>query len=244
MEIDALIAALGDRYDAAEIQVIERVLRESGGTIPDAQLIEEAALSLAIYRRGNRWDRSISINDAQIAARAEQQNRLFLKGDAQGTYGKYPPAPLEDAARQNAPTRPTLKLELVSRTGKPRLWRNDPEDDEVMIQVNIRPIVPDTRWWACFAKLVAERHMKIKLGAVARGGIATSAENISAVPAAITAIDAVIDSANELFLNTYALDEVETYVAARRAAQLALTQARAGLDLESMAELLAKPDPD
>ena len=97
-----------------------------------------------------------------------------------------------------------------------------------MIQVDIRPIVPDTRWWACFAKLVAERNMKVKLGAIASGGIATTAENISAVAAVITAIDAVIDSANELFLNTYALDEVETYVAARRAAQLAQAQARAG----------------
>ncbi len=124
------------------------------------------------------------------------------------------------------------------------MWRKNPADDEVMIQVDIRPIVPDTRWWACFAKLVAERNMKVKLGAVARGGIATSAENISAVAAAITAIDAVIDSANELFLNTYALDEVETYVAARQAAQLAQAQARADLDLKSMAELLAKPDPD
>jgi hypothetical protein len=54
MNIDALIAALGGRYDAAEIQVLERVLREYGGTVPDEQLISEAALALAIYRRGNR----------------------------------------------------------------------------------------------------------------------------------------------------------------------------------------------
>lgn len=209
---------------------------------PVAQVISLGSKYADQVRRNK--DRSISINDAQIAARADQQNRLFLKGDAQGIYGQYPPAPLEDAARQTAPAAPTPKMELVSRTGKPRLWRNNPADDEVMIQVDIRPIVPDTRWWACFAKLVAERNMKVKLGAVARGGIATSAENISAVAAAITAIDAVIDSANELFLNTYALDEVETYVAARRAAQLAQAQARADLDLKSMAELLAKPDPD
>ena len=51
MNIDALIAALGGRYDADEAEVIARVLRESGGTIPDDQLIEEAGLALAVYRR-------------------------------------------------------------------------------------------------------------------------------------------------------------------------------------------------
>jgi len=54
MDIDAIIAALGGRYDADETEVIERVLREYGGTIPDAQLIEEAALALAVHRRGRR----------------------------------------------------------------------------------------------------------------------------------------------------------------------------------------------
>ncbi len=52
MNIDAVIAALGGRYDADEAEVIERVLREHGGTIPDDQLIEEAGLTLAIWRRG------------------------------------------------------------------------------------------------------------------------------------------------------------------------------------------------
>jgi hypothetical protein len=32
--------------------VTERVLREYGGAIPDAQLISEASLALAIWRRG------------------------------------------------------------------------------------------------------------------------------------------------------------------------------------------------
>ena len=86
--------------------------------------------------------------------------------------------------------------------------------------------------------------MKIELGAVARGGIATSAENSAAVPPTIAALDAVIDSANELFINTYARDEVETYVAARRSARLAEFEARAEADLECLAELLAKPDQD
>ena len=51
MDIEAVIAELGGRYGADEAAVIERVLREYGGTIPDEQLIEEAALALAIWRR-------------------------------------------------------------------------------------------------------------------------------------------------------------------------------------------------
>ena len=51
VDIEAVIAALGGRFDAAEVEVIERVLRESGGTIPDSQLIEEIGLALAIWRR-------------------------------------------------------------------------------------------------------------------------------------------------------------------------------------------------
>ena len=54
LDVDAVIAALGGRFDAAEVEVIERVLRESGGTIPDSQLIEEIGLALAIWRRANR----------------------------------------------------------------------------------------------------------------------------------------------------------------------------------------------
>ena len=52
VDIEAVIAALGGRFDADEPEVIERVLRESGGTIPDDQLIEEVGLALAIFRRG------------------------------------------------------------------------------------------------------------------------------------------------------------------------------------------------
>lgn len=59
MNIDALIAALGGRYDTDEAEVIQRVLREYGGTIPDAQLIEEAALALAIHRRWSDLVRSL-----------------------------------------------------------------------------------------------------------------------------------------------------------------------------------------
>lgn len=47
-----MIAALGDKYDAEETALIERMLREYGGTIPDAQLVEEIGLALVIHRRG------------------------------------------------------------------------------------------------------------------------------------------------------------------------------------------------
>jgi len=52
VDIEAVVAALGTRFDPAEAALIERMLREYGGTIPDGQLIEEAALALAIFRRG------------------------------------------------------------------------------------------------------------------------------------------------------------------------------------------------
>ena len=54
MDIEAVIAALGDHYDPDAAVDIERVLRAYNGTVPDAQLIEEAALALAIFRRGGR----------------------------------------------------------------------------------------------------------------------------------------------------------------------------------------------
>jgi hypothetical protein len=51
LNIDAVIAALGGRYDADEAEVIERMLRDLNGTIPDAQMVEEIALALAVHRR-------------------------------------------------------------------------------------------------------------------------------------------------------------------------------------------------
>ena len=54
VDIEAVIAALGGRYTTAEAAIIERVRREYGGTVPDQQLIEEAALALAVWRRGRR----------------------------------------------------------------------------------------------------------------------------------------------------------------------------------------------
>jgi len=51
MNIEAVIAALDTRFDPAEARIAERMLREYGGTIPDAQLLEEIGLALAIHRR-------------------------------------------------------------------------------------------------------------------------------------------------------------------------------------------------
>lgn len=186
-------------------------------------------------------DRSISINDAQIAARADRQNRDFLNGDPRGIYGQYPPAPLE-AATAEAMTGPTSRFHRVSRVGKPRLSRDDAECEHVAVEVDVWPAVPDTRWWACFAQVVSDRRMNGRPDAAGRGGIATSTESIAAVPAAIAAIDSAIAGANALFLDAYARDEVETYVAVQRAAHLAQARVRAGMDLDSLAELLAKPD--
>ena len=49
-----MIAALSDHYTPDEAAEIERVLRAYNGTIPDEQLISEASLALAIWRRGRR----------------------------------------------------------------------------------------------------------------------------------------------------------------------------------------------
>jgi len=53
VDIDALIAALGGRFDAEESVVIERVLREYNGPIPDKQMLSEVGLALAIHRRSS-----------------------------------------------------------------------------------------------------------------------------------------------------------------------------------------------
>ncbi len=54
MNIEPVIAALGDHYSAERAAIVERMLREYDGTIPDKQLIEEIGLALAIHRRGRR----------------------------------------------------------------------------------------------------------------------------------------------------------------------------------------------
>ena len=51
MDIDAVIAALGTRFDPAEAAIAEHMLREHGGTVPDPQLVEEIGLAIAVHRR-------------------------------------------------------------------------------------------------------------------------------------------------------------------------------------------------
>ena len=54
MDLEAVVARLGEVFTPDEAAIAERLLREYGGTIPDAQLIEEIGLALAIFRRGRR----------------------------------------------------------------------------------------------------------------------------------------------------------------------------------------------
>ena len=51
MDIEAVIEALGTRFDADEAAIAERMLREYGGTSPDEQLISEIGLAIAVDRR-------------------------------------------------------------------------------------------------------------------------------------------------------------------------------------------------
>ena len=51
VDIEQLIAALSDHYEPDAAAIVERMLREYGGKIPDKQLIEEIGLALAIHRR-------------------------------------------------------------------------------------------------------------------------------------------------------------------------------------------------
>ncbi len=54
MDIAAVIAALDTRFDPDEAAIAEGMLREHAGTVPDAQLIEEIGLAIAVYRRRGR----------------------------------------------------------------------------------------------------------------------------------------------------------------------------------------------
>jgi hypothetical protein len=53
-DIEALIAALGTRFNPDEAAIAERTLRELDGTVPNRQLIEEIGLAIAIHRRGRQ----------------------------------------------------------------------------------------------------------------------------------------------------------------------------------------------
>ena len=54
VDVENVIAALGDRFDPAEAEIVERLLRKYGGTIPDRQLLDEIGLALAIHRQETR----------------------------------------------------------------------------------------------------------------------------------------------------------------------------------------------
>jgi hypothetical protein len=51
VDIDPVIDALAGTFSADEAAIIERMLRDLNGTIPDAQMVEEIALALAVHRR-------------------------------------------------------------------------------------------------------------------------------------------------------------------------------------------------
>jgi hypothetical protein len=51
VDIEPVIDALAGTFSADEVAIIERMLRELNGTIPDAQMVEEIALALAVHRR-------------------------------------------------------------------------------------------------------------------------------------------------------------------------------------------------
>ena len=48
MDVEPLIAALPEHYSRERASIVERMLREYHGTIPDAQLIEEIGFALAV----------------------------------------------------------------------------------------------------------------------------------------------------------------------------------------------------
>jgi hypothetical protein len=52
VDIEQIVEALDTRFDPAEAAIAERMLREYGGTIPDAQLLDEIGLAIAVHRRG------------------------------------------------------------------------------------------------------------------------------------------------------------------------------------------------
>ena len=54
MDIEAVVAALGERFSTDEAAWVEGMLRRLAGTIPDGQMLEEIGLALSIHRRQQR----------------------------------------------------------------------------------------------------------------------------------------------------------------------------------------------
>lgn len=50
MDVEQVIVALGERFDPAEAEIVERLLRKYSGTIPDRQLLDEIGLSPNVSR--------------------------------------------------------------------------------------------------------------------------------------------------------------------------------------------------
>jgi hypothetical protein len=48
--LDLLIESLGTVFDAEESAIVERLLRQYSGTIPDTQLVSEIGLAVAVHR--------------------------------------------------------------------------------------------------------------------------------------------------------------------------------------------------
>jgi len=51
MNVEAVITAISGRYTTGETALIERLLRELHGTMPDNQLTDDIGPALAVYRR-------------------------------------------------------------------------------------------------------------------------------------------------------------------------------------------------
>jgi hypothetical protein len=210
-------------------------------------IVGAAAIIVLGYLCTKAWKRraadaaALTAGLAEIAARADLQHELFMEGDPRGVYGEYPPAQLRgpDAGEGLRGSAMPGESERVSRVGKLRLWRDNPECDDVTIQLDIWPTVPDPRWWGCLQKVAQERQIRVECGSVSRGGIATRAENPAAVPSAVAAIDSAIDYANDLFERTIARDEVDKLVKDLRAARLEESQA----ELDMVADKFEKLDP-
>ena len=83
-----------------------------------------------------------------------------------------------------------------------------------------------------------ERNIRVRFGEVARGGVATSAENTAAVPEVIAAIDAAIDTANLRFLDTVEADQKKMSKRRIEAARLRDAQAK----LDTLANRIEEPD--
>jgi len=54
VDIEAVVAALSERFTPDEAALVEDMLRRLAGTIPDRQMLEEIGLALAIHRRQQR----------------------------------------------------------------------------------------------------------------------------------------------------------------------------------------------